>query len=192
MAQASQVCPRSQDRQDIRLPLLPRWTPRAQGNQTRGHYFFLKKFFSTFIYFWDRERQSMNGEGAEREGDTELETGSRLRAISPEPDTGLELTDREIVTWLKSDAQPTAPPRRPKGPLFLNAPPSTRCARPCTRCHTALYYAIDTVLQGGLYQLFWPLRNTEAQRGGVTFPGSGSEDKRGGRGNTVPALPKSC
>ena len=30
--------------------------------------------------------------------------GSRLQAISPEPDAGLELTDREIVTWLKSDA----------------------------------------------------------------------------------------
>ena len=35
-------------------------------------------FFPTFIYFWDRERQSMNGRGAEREGDTESETGSRL------------------------------------------------------------------------------------------------------------------
>ena len=39
---------------------------------------FKKNFFSTFIYFWDRERQSMNGGGAEREGDTESETGSRL------------------------------------------------------------------------------------------------------------------
>ena len=46
----------------------------------------------------------MNGGGAEREGDTESETGSRLGAISPEPDVGLELPDREIVTWLKSDA----------------------------------------------------------------------------------------
>ena len=46
----------------------------------------------------------MNGGGAEREGDTESETGSRLRAISPEPDAGLKLMDREIVTWLKSDA----------------------------------------------------------------------------------------
>ena len=41
----------------------------------------------------------MNGRGAEREGDTESETGSRLWAICPEPDAGLELTDREIVTW---------------------------------------------------------------------------------------------
>ena len=40
----------------------------------------------------------MNGGGAEREGDTESEAGSRLRAISPEPDTGLEPADREIVT----------------------------------------------------------------------------------------------
>ena len=60
--------------------------------------------FFLIYFFGDRERQSMNGGGAEREGDTELETGSRLRAISPEPDAGLELTDREIVTWLKSDA----------------------------------------------------------------------------------------
>ena len=41
----------------------------------------------------------MNGGGAEREGDTESEAGSRLWAISPEPDAGLKLTDREIVTW---------------------------------------------------------------------------------------------
>ena len=41
----------------------------------------------------------MNRGGAEREEDTESETGSRLWAISPEPDAGLELTDREIVTW---------------------------------------------------------------------------------------------
>ena len=40
----------------------------------------------------------MNRGGAEREGDTESEAGSRLRAVSPEPDVGLELTDREIVT----------------------------------------------------------------------------------------------
>ena len=46
----------------------------------------------------------MNGGGAEREGDTESETGSRLQAIIPEPDAGLELTECEIGTWLKSDA----------------------------------------------------------------------------------------
>ena len=60
----------------------------------------------------------MSRGGAEREADTESETGSRLRAISPEPDAGLELTDREIVTWLKSDGEPTAPPRRPNVAVF--------------------------------------------------------------------------
>ena len=64
----------------------------------------------------------MNGGGAEREGDTESETGSRLPAISPEPDAELELPDREIVTWLKPDAQPTAPPRRPPISSFLFLP----------------------------------------------------------------------
>ena len=41
----------------------------------------------------------MNGGGAEREGDTESEAGdTESEAISPEPDAGLELMDREIVT----------------------------------------------------------------------------------------------
>ena len=37
------------------------------------------------------------GEG-QREGDTESETGFRLRAVSTEPDMGLELMDHEIMT----------------------------------------------------------------------------------------------
>ena len=40
----------------------------------------------------------MSGGRAEREGDTESEAGSRLPAASTEPDLGLELTDREILT----------------------------------------------------------------------------------------------
>ena len=40
----------------------------------------------------------MSRGGAEREGDTESEAGSRLQAVSTEPDVGLELTDCEIVT----------------------------------------------------------------------------------------------
>ena len=40
----------------------------------------------------------MSMEGAGREGDTESEAGSRLRAVSTEPDAGLELTSREILT----------------------------------------------------------------------------------------------
>ena len=67
-----------------------------------------------FIYFWDRERQSMSEEGAEREGDTEPEAGSRLWAVSTDPDAGLELTSREIMTWAKvgclTDWATSAPP----------------------------------------------------------------------------------
>ena len=40
----------------------------------------------------------MSGGGAEREGDTESKTGPRLRAISTEPDAGLEVMDCEIMT----------------------------------------------------------------------------------------------
>ena len=40
----------------------------------------------------------MGEEEREREGDTESEAGSRLRAGSTEPNTGLEPTNREIMT----------------------------------------------------------------------------------------------
>ena len=40
----------------------------------------------------------MSGRGAEREGDTESEKGSRLQAVSTDPDLGPELTDHEIMT----------------------------------------------------------------------------------------------
>ena len=39
------------------------------------------------------------GGGAEREGDTESEAGSRLWAVSTESEAGLELMDPEIMTW---------------------------------------------------------------------------------------------
>ena len=51
-----------------------------------------------------RERQSTPGGRAERERerkrerDPESEAGSRLRAVSTEPDAGLELMNHEIVT----------------------------------------------------------------------------------------------
>ena len=47
------------------------------------------------VYFWERGR--VGGRGREREGDAESEAGSRLRAVSIEPDAGLEPVNREIV-----------------------------------------------------------------------------------------------
>ena len=46
----------------------------------------------------ERERDSASGRGTEREEDTESEAGFRLRAGSTEPDEGLELMKREIMT----------------------------------------------------------------------------------------------
>ena len=40
----------------------------------------------------------MSRGGAERERGTESEAGSGLRAVSSEPDSGLETTNREIMT----------------------------------------------------------------------------------------------
>ena len=40
----------------------------------------------------------MSRGGAERQGDTESEAGSRLGAVSTEPKAGLEPTDLEIKT----------------------------------------------------------------------------------------------
>ena len=53
------------------------------------------------MFIFERERQSMSRGGAERdrEGDTECEAGPRLWAVSTEPDTGLKLTSRGIMTW---------------------------------------------------------------------------------------------
>ena len=46
----------------------------------------------------EKETEHESRGGAEREGDTESEAGSRLRAVSTEPNVGLEPTDREIMT----------------------------------------------------------------------------------------------
>ena len=50
------------------------------------------------MFIFETERQSMSRGGAEREGDTESEAGSRLRAVSTDPDAGLELTNGDIMT----------------------------------------------------------------------------------------------
>ena len=53
-----------------------------------------------FIYFGEREteRQRERERRGQREGDTESDAGSKLRAVSTEPDAGLESTNCEILT----------------------------------------------------------------------------------------------
>ena len=51
-----------------------------------------------YLFLRERERDSVNRGGAEREGDTESEAGSGLPVVSTEPDAGLESTNCEMVT----------------------------------------------------------------------------------------------
>ena len=55
-------------------------------------------FSCLFIFEREREIKHEQGRVRERDGDTESEAGSRLRAVSTEPDAGLELTNCEIMT----------------------------------------------------------------------------------------------
>ena len=55
-------------------------------------------FFNVYLFLRERGSEQANGEGTEREGDPESEAGSRLWAVSTEPDVGLELTNCEIMT----------------------------------------------------------------------------------------------
>ena len=74
-----------------------------------------------FLFVFETERdRAWAGEG-QRQGDTESEAGSRPWAVSTEPDVGLELTIREIVTWAKLDTQWTEPRRRPRRTRVLVA-----------------------------------------------------------------------
>ena len=47
-------------------------------------------FFNVFLIIFESETEHESGRGREKEGDTESKAGSRLRAVSAEPDTGLE------------------------------------------------------------------------------------------------------
>ena len=46
----------------------------------------------------DKERQSTTGGGTEKLGETEFEAGSRLPAVSTEPNAGLEFMNCKIMT----------------------------------------------------------------------------------------------
>ena len=62
-----------------------------------AHLFSFLNFLLTFIYYW--ETQSVSRGRVERGGDTESEVGSRLQAVSTEPDAELELPNYKIMTW---------------------------------------------------------------------------------------------
>ena len=51
-----------------------------------------------YLVLKENERQSVSRGGAEREGGTESEAGSRLRAVNTEPYRGLKPTNCKIMT----------------------------------------------------------------------------------------------
>ena len=65
------------------------------------HKLCFKIFFNVYLLLRDRETQSVSRGGVERGGDIESEVGSRLWAVSTEPDAALKLTNCEIMTWAK-------------------------------------------------------------------------------------------
>ena len=50
------------------------------------------------MFIFERQREHEWGRGREREGDTESDAGSRLQAVSTEPNMGLKPTNRGIMT----------------------------------------------------------------------------------------------
>ena len=92
--------------------ICPLWLPKSliilstmtQKHSYRNHLkmkMYIIYFFNVYFREREKERQSVSREGAQREGDTVSEAGSRLWAVSTEPDAGLKLTSHEIMTWAK-------------------------------------------------------------------------------------------
>ena len=61
----------------------------------------------------------MSRRGAESEEDTESEAGSGLWAVSTEPDSGLDLTNHEIMTWVKIKSWMLNQLSHPRAPLNI-------------------------------------------------------------------------
>ena len=79
-------------------------------------FFWIFKYL--FIFEREKERESTSRE-EQREMETESEAGSRLWAVSTEPDAGLELTDHEIITWAEVGRPTDWATLVPQGNCFL-------------------------------------------------------------------------
>ena len=81
------------------------------------------KIFFLLMFIFERDRV-WAGEG-QREGDTECEAGSRLQAVSTEPDAGLEPTDCKIMTWTKVGHVTDRDTQAPQKLYFRNEVPES-------------------------------------------------------------------
>ena len=78
-------------------------------------------------YFREKEKECEWGR-REREGDAESTAGSRLRAVSTQPDVGPEPTNLEIMTWAEV-SRPTNRATHVPPNVFSFTVPGYRLAR---------------------------------------------------------------
>ena len=57
-----------------------------------------------FIYFLERERETVQVEEGQKERESQNPKQAAGSELSAEPNTGLELADHEIMTWVKVDS----------------------------------------------------------------------------------------
>ena len=72
------------------------------------------------MFIFERERDRAWVGERQREGDTEFEAGSRLWAVSTEPEAGLEPTNCENMTWAKVGGLTNWASQVPPKYLFFN------------------------------------------------------------------------
>ena len=89
-------------------------------NRTLKQFFFLNVYLFLRESEWDRGRDRGREGGRERERERER-ISSKLHEVSAEPDMGLELTNREIMTWAEIKSHmlnQLSHPGTPKAVLF--------------------------------------------------------------------------
>ena len=72
-----------------------------------------------YLFLRETETECEWVRGREREGDTEAEAGSRLWAVSTQPDVGLKLTSCEIMTWAEVGRSTDWATQAPLNSIFL-------------------------------------------------------------------------
>ena len=80
------------------------------------------------MLIFEGQRETEHEQGRGREGDPESEAGSRLQAVGTEPDMGLELTNREIMTRAEVGRSiRLSHPGTPVSAVFKGTLPHTKC-----------------------------------------------------------------
>ena len=106
------------------------------------------KFFLMFIYIWERETEHEHERGKGRETETESEAGSRLWAVSTEPDVELEPISCEIMTWATTNGA-TQAPHRTYFNKVAHSNPSSSGSSPSSQQFQIIYSLIQQIFIKG-------------------------------------------